>query len=115
VARSRVPILVIDLDERPARGLNDLQASLEVNASAISLMIDPVGRTEVAQLGRELGATLVLSGVVVPPDVEALIQHWLPIAGHREETGGWWPTSHPEPEPWERADLFLSSDQHHGP
>jgi hypothetical protein len=105
---------MIDLDERPASGLNDLQAALEVNPSTLSLVIDPIGRAEVVQLGRELGATLVLSGVVVPPEVEVLFHRWLPIASHRVESGGWWPTYQPEPEPWERADLFLCSDQHHG-
>src|SRR4051794_226786 len=59
VARSNVPILVIDLDERPARGLKDLHAALEVNSSTLSLVIAPIGRAELVELGRELGATLV--------------------------------------------------------
>src|SRR5271170_6002114 len=68
VARSNVPILVIDLDDRPARRLKDLHAALEVNSSTLSLVIDPIGHENVAELGRELGATLVLSGVVIPPE-----------------------------------------------
>jgi hypothetical protein len=115
VARSSVPIVIVELDERPARGLHDLQASLEVNPSALSLVIDPIGRTEVAQLSRELGATMVLSGVVVPPEVEAILHRWLPLANQRAASGGWWPAEQPEPEPWERPDLFVSCDQHDGP
>ncbi len=55
----------------------------------------------------ELGATQVLTGVVVPPQVEAVISRWLPLARHRAEAEGWWPTLEPGPEPWERPELFL--------
>jgi hypothetical protein len=115
VARANVPILVIDLDERPARGLKDLHAAIEVNPSTLSLVIDPIGHDNVAELGRELGATLVLSGVVIPPEVESLLHRWLPVAGHRAESGGWWPTIEPEPEPWERPELFLAPEAHLAP
>jgi hypothetical protein len=115
VARSNVPILVIELDERPARGLKDLQAALEVNSSTLSLVIDPIGHDNLVELGRELGATLVLSGVVVPPEVESLLHRWLPLARHRAESGGWWPTLEPEPEPWERPELLLTPEVHLAP
>jgi hypothetical protein len=111
VTRSKVPILVMELDERPTRGLSDLHAALDLNPSTLSLVIDPIGHVEVVEISRELGATMVMSGVVVPPEVESLLHRWLPIAGQRAESGGWWPAFEPEPEPWERPELFFAPDQ----
>ena len=108
-ARSNCPILVMELDDRPSRGLEDLDAALQVAPTALSLVIDPRGRDDVASMARELGATLVLGGVVVPPEVERLLQRWLPLAGRRAESEGWSPSSGPEPEPWERPELFDST------
>ena len=113
--RSHVPILVMELGGRAARGLHDLHEALESNPSVLSLVIDPLARPEVVELARELGATLVMTGVVVPPEVESLLHRWLPLAGHRAETGGWWPAVEPEPEPWERPELFLAADSHPAP
>ena len=96
----------------PPEGSAISEPRLEVNPSALSLVIDPVGYPGVAELGRELGATLMLSGVVVPPEVESILHRWLPIASHRMESGGWWPSFEPEPEPWEQPDRFQSPDQH---
>jgi hypothetical protein len=63
-------------------------------------------RDEVATIARELGATLVLPGLVVPPEVERLLQRWLPIAKGRSEAEGWSTSAEPEPEVWEDPTLF---------
>ena len=47
-------------------------------------MLDPQAVPEVPILARELGATLVWSGVVVPPRVEALIRRWLGVIAAEE-------------------------------
>jgi hypothetical protein len=100
------PILVVDLDRHPARGLRELDEALQVSPGALTLVLDPLDRPEVADVARELGATLVLGGVVVPPRVEALLQRWLPIAKNRTEAEGWSASVEPEPEPWDDPDLF---------
>lgn len=106
-ARTPCPILVLDLGDHPARGLEDLGAALEVAPRAFSLVIDPGSQAGVAPLARELGATLVLSGVAVPPEVAAILARWLPMARRRAESDGWSPTPEPEPEPWDHPDLSV--------
>jgi hypothetical protein len=108
--QSSCPIVVIELDGRPSRGLEDLDSLLQVAPSALSLVIDPQDRADVAWLARELGATIVLRGIVVPPVVESYLQRWLPLARQKEEQSGWRPPIDSEPEPWERTDLFLTSN-----
>jgi hypothetical protein len=96
---------------RPARGLEDLDRALQVAPKALSLILEPQGRAEVSSMSRELGATLVLSGVVVPPEVERVLQRWLPLAGQRAEAEGWSPSVDPEPDPWDRPELSLDARQ----
>ncbi len=100
--RSACPIVVLDLGDRPARGLEDLDAFHRAAPVALSLVLDPRSAAEIARLARELGATLVLSGVVVPPEVEALIRRWLPLARRRSEQAGWALATAAAPEPWDR-------------
>ncbi len=109
--RSACPILLVDLGDRPARNLADLDAALQVAPAALSLVLDPSDTPEVATIARELGATLVGSGPVVPPDVEAILRRWLPLARARAEAAGWSRPSGPEPESWERPDLFAPADR----
>ncbi len=105
-AGSACPVLVIELDRQPVRGLRDLDEALQVAPNALSVVLDPLDRDEVATIARELGATLVLPGLVVPPEVERLLQRWLPIAKGRSEAEGWSASTEPEPEVWEDPDLF---------
>jgi hypothetical protein len=105
-AGSACPILVVDLDRQPVRGLRDLDEALQVAPNALTLVLDPLDREEVAQVARELGATLVLTGPVVPPEVERLLHRWLPIARARSEAEGWSASTEPEPEAWEDPELF---------
>jgi hypothetical protein len=103
---SACPILVIELDHQAARGLLDLDEALQVAPNALSVLLEPQDREEVASLAREVGATLVLPGLVVPPEVERILQCWLPMAQHRIENQGWSASIEPEPELWEDPDLF---------
>jgi hypothetical protein len=110
-ARSTCPIVVIELDRRNLQGLRDLHEALQVTPNALSMVLEPLNRPDVATIARELGATLVLPGVVVPPEVERLLLRWLPIAKGRSEAEGWSASSEPEPEFWEQPDLFPWPDQ----
>ncbi len=105
-AGSACPILVVDLDKHPARALRDLDEALQVAPGSMALVLDPMDRPEVAEVALEIGATIVLAGLVVPPEVERLLQRWLPIAKSRSEAEGWSAASEPEPDPWDDPDLF---------
>lgn len=87
--RTNCPILIVSLDEKPDRGLRDLFEALRAAPDALSLVIDPSGGDERAGLARELGATHVLSGPVVAPEVERWVRRWLPIAEARSAAFGW--------------------------
>lgn len=88
-SRSACPIFLIDLADRPGPGLEDLDAGLTAAPMALSLVFDPLSHDGISTTARELGATLVLPGVVVPPRVVALLQSWLPLARQRSESDGW--------------------------
>ncbi len=105
-ARSACPVVVLDLGDRPARSLEDLDALRLASPGALSLVLDPGSHPEVPALARELGATLVLPGVVVPPEVEALLRRWLPLAARRDEAEGWSPLPDPEVNPWDPPELL---------
>ena len=85
------PILVVDLGDRPEPGLRALIAGLAVAPQALSLVLDPNPGPDFAGLARDLGATLVLSGPVVPPRVVSLLHRWIPLAARRSEAAGWSP------------------------
>lgn len=105
------PILVVDLDRRTIRGLFDLDEALQIAPNALSVVLDPLGRPEVVSIAREVGATLVLPGQVVPPEVDKILQRWLPIARGRSESQGWSASAEHEPEAWEDPDLFRWPDE----
>jgi hypothetical protein len=105
---SAAPIFVIDFADRPRQGLEDLDAGLVAAPMALSLVLDPLSHDGLATTARELGATLVLSGVVVPPRVVALLQRWLPIARQRSESDGWSVSINAEPDPWGRLEPIPS-------
>ena len=99
--RSACPMVVLDLGDHPERSLEDLDALTTAAPDAFTLVLDPGSHPDVAPIARELGATLVLPGVVVPPEVAALLRRWLPLAGGRVLASGWWPKPLADPEPWE--------------
>jgi hypothetical protein len=101
-----VPIVLIDVADRPRAMLEDLELVAEVAPSGFFLVLDPKGHPGVASLARELGATLVISGFVPPPRVADLLARWVPIARHRADVDGWALPHEPVPEPWESPDLF---------
>jgi hypothetical protein len=107
-SQSTAPIFVIDLADRPSQGLEDLDAGLVAAPMALSLILDPLSHDGLPTTARELGATLVLPGVVVPPEVVALLQRWLPIARQRSESDGWSVSIRAEPDPWGRLEPIAS-------
>jgi len=76
-------IALIDLASRPYSALEGLDALNQVAPDALTLVLDPQSVPEVPVLARELGATLVWSGVVVPPRVETLFRRWLTLLEQR--------------------------------
>lgn len=96
VRLSNCPVLLIDLADRPVQGLDDLGQAIIASPTALSLILDPSQSPEIAETARELGATLVLGGVVVPPVVENLLRRWIPLSIRRIEREGWSAPIEPE-------------------
>jgi CheY-like chemotaxis protein len=95
------PIVVLDLADRVRSGLEDLDRAALLAPNALILVLDPKARAGVASLARELGATLVISGPVPPPQVAELLSRWLPLARRRAEGDGWSTVAEPAAEPWD--------------
>jgi hypothetical protein len=104
------PIVLIDLGRRPRAGLEDLDRVVQALPDALVLVLDPEAHEGVTWLARELGATHVLSGVVTPPTVAALIARWLPLAQRRSEHQDWSSAVEPKPvpEPWNWLNPLLA-------
>jgi hypothetical protein len=103
------PVVLIDLGNRGAAGLNDLDHVLRKAPDARVLVLDPEANDGVAAFARELGATYAVSGFVPPPVVADLVTRWVALAARRIERDGWSRTSFPETEtePWSwLADLL---------
>lgn len=113
LAGTAFPIVVIDLSRRPRAGLEDLDRALRASPRALALVLDPGEHEGVAPLAREIGATLVLSGVATPPAVARLIARWIPLALRRAEADGWSIARkpEPEPEPWNWLAPHLVADR----
>ncbi len=77
---SESSLVLIDLRGRTLWGMEGLSALEPRHHQALILVLDPDHVPEVPILARELGATLVWSGVVVPPRVATLFHHWLNLA-----------------------------------
>jgi hypothetical protein len=88
---SPCPILVVDLGNRWLEGLEALGEAMFEVPSALALVLCPRPDADVETVARELGATLVLSGVTVPPVVESLLRRWIPLATRRMESAAWFP------------------------
>jgi hypothetical protein len=106
VAGSAAPIVVIDLADRTAAMLADLDAAAQLSPGGLFLVLDRQANVEAAALARELGATLVFSGFTPPPRVAALLERWIPLARRRSEADGWARPPEPTPELWDRDDLL---------
>ncbi len=79
-------IVLINLAHRTYWGMENLNAFDQARYDALILVIDPQSVPAVPTLARELGATLVWSGVVVPPRVEALFRRWLDLIKSRSSS-----------------------------
>lgn len=83
------PIALIDLGEEPYGPLEDLTRLVEVAPSARTLVLDPQERPEITESARALGATLLISGFVPPPEVARLLSRWIRIAAEETAQQGW--------------------------
>jgi DNA-binding NtrC family response regulator len=95
--RSR-PIVVLDLGESLRRGLADLAEAREAAPDALIAVIEARDRPEAVALAAEMGATLVLTGVVVPPAMADLLRRWIELANLRADAEGWSPDREPRPD-----------------
>jgi hypothetical protein len=83
------PVVLIDLRNDPAQGLNDLDRVLRQSPAARVVVLDPEANEGVVELARELGATQIIPGFVPPPDVASLIDRWITLAAAQTEREGW--------------------------
>ena len=95
------PVVVIDVADRPRAMLEDLDRAASACPSGLFLVLDPRAHPGVSALAFELGATLVMAGVVPPTRVARMVLRWLPLARRRAEGAGWAPDT-PGPETWPR-------------
>jgi hypothetical protein len=83
------PVVVIDLARREMEGLADLAEAVRLCPGAFALVLNPEEDDAVERLARELGATHVISGFAVPPEVAALVDRWIGLAARAAERGEW--------------------------
>jgi hypothetical protein len=83
------PVVLIDLQNHPAHGLDDLDRTMRRSPAARILVLDPESNEGVVELARELGASLAIAGFVPPPDVASLIDRWIKLAATQMEREGW--------------------------
>ena len=93
-------IVVVNLaGGRTLWGLNGLEALDATALDPLVLVLDPDRVPEVPTLARELGATLVLSGVAVPPRVELILRRFLRAAEQPPAAGRPTPDQPTRPRP----------------
>ncbi len=100
-----VPIVVMDVGEVLEPALEALEAVGAVAPDALTVVLDPGRHPGLPVAARELGATLVLQGVVTPPRLADLVLRWVELAAGRAGRAGWFPGPPAEsggPTPWER-------------
>ena len=105
VAGHPVPVVVIDAGDQSGPTLSALEAIRPIAPEALTIVLDPGRHAGLTDAAREMGATLVLAGVVTPPRLADLVLRWLELAGERAGRAGWFPKARPEgggPTPWER-------------
>ncbi|WZO96305.1 hypothetical protein EP7_003296 [Isosphaeraceae bacterium EP7] len=96
LGRSR-PIVVLDLGDPLRRGLAELAEAREAAPDALIVVVEPRSRPAAVALAPEMGATLVLPGVVVPPAMVNLLTRWIALADARSDADGWSPDREPKP------------------
>ncbi len=100
-SRSASPLVVLDLSVRLRANLEAIGRAVAASPNALLLALDPSATSDLPLLARELGATHVLTGPATPPEVEAILARWLPLALRRAEGDGWAPDRVPEAQPWD--------------
>lgn len=80
-------IVLIDLAARTLWGMESLEALSRTHHDALILVLDPDSVPEVPVLARELGATLVWSGVAIPPRIETLLRGWVDLIDSSRPVG----------------------------
>jgi hypothetical protein len=83
------PVVLIDLRNNAADGIHALGEVTRWSPAARVLLLDPEKNDGVQLLALELGATLVISGFVPPPEVANLIERWISLAATQTEREGW--------------------------
>ena len=96
------PLALMDVGRRPSATLEELDRLKQVAPNAFVLILDAVGHDEIPPTARTLGATHVISGPTIPPDVARLLTRWKRLAGERAFNAGWrdLPAESAKPEPW---------------
>lgn len=98
------PLALIDLGRRPLATLEELDLLKQAAPNALVLVLDPQAHDEIPLTARTLGATHVISGQAIPPDVARLLMRWKRLANERAITAGRRgvpaESPEPEPEPW---------------
>lgn len=105
------PLVLIDLSRQVVPTLHDLQRVVDIAPDALTLVLDPESQAGVSSVAKEIGATLVLSGPIAPPDVARILGRWLALTQRRAEASGWF-ASPPRPqqaEPWSWLAPMLES------
>jgi hypothetical protein len=83
------PVVLIDLAANPVDGLHDLVRMREHSPGARVLVLDPGQHEGISEAARELGATLILSGFVPPPEVARLLERWIALSLDQSDHEGW--------------------------
>lgn len=99
VRGASAPLVVIDMADRPRAMLEDLDRAAQAAPAGLFLVLDPREHPGVPALAFELGATLVIAGVIPPPRVAELLLRWLPLGRRRAEADGWALPDGPDPGP----------------
>jgi hypothetical protein len=89
VHASSCPICIIELGDRPRASLGDLASAMNIAPAALALVLDAGNFPGASILARELGATHVMSGNILPPAVLNLVARWIPLARRRADSHGW--------------------------
>lgn len=88
------PVILIEASQDPEGNLREVALVVERGGSPLVLFIDPLDRSDVMDLGRELGATLTVGGRCTPPEVAELIGRWIGLSARANAREGW---SRPRP------------------
>ncbi|RUL87135.1 hypothetical protein [Tautonia sociabilis] len=105
---SPVPIVILDLGDRPAEVLERLVRLSVSSPSSLVLALDPGDRPELRQPAREFGASAFWPGFAPPPRVAALVDRWLALARQRLSRVGRAALPEAEPDPADPMTLLAT-------